>query len=94
MRLFPAITKEFASLQWRVVGNLRTPISGVVFRNCVFATAAKLSTPVSCAGQFESASGYSLISTACSFDQPVPFVPIIMQMECHSGAMGDALSAT
>lgn len=87
VRLFPTVTKEFTSLQWRVVGYLRTPISGVVFRNCVFASTGKLSTPVSCAGQFESASGYSVTSTACSFNQPVLFVPIIMQIECHSGAM-------
>ena len=69
------------------MGNLRTTVSGVVFRNCALATAAKLSTPVSCAVEFESASGYSVTSSACSFNQPVLFVPIIMQIECHRGAM-------
>jgi hypothetical protein len=30
---------------------------------------------------------YSVTSCACSFNQPVLFVPIIMQIDCHSGAM-------
>ena len=29
----------------------------------------------------------SAAAAACSFNQPVPFFPIIMQIECHNGAM-------
>jgi hypothetical protein len=66
-------------------GKLRTPMSGVVIGNCVLETAAQLSTLVTCIVLFESASGYSITPSGCFLNQPVPFVPIIMQIECHSG---------